>query len=300
MVAAQAQLAVDLVTADLSEVITLRTEEGVLQQGGRKVAGGLLARALLAVDLQQSLIGVGHTVGLEGGHHKLGEAEALADLLFRPPQSLEQHRHRLATLAVDTNADGVALVHVKLEPCTAGRDDLDGVERTLRGLIDGAVEVDARGTHQLGDDDTLGAVDDEGALLRHHREIADEHRLGLDLLGVVVDELCRHIKRRRVVNVLFLAFVDGVFHRLETRLRQGQRHIAGVVLDGRKLFQDVFQAAGHAGVGAALLLLLGAPLGRANEPGVGINLYVEEARKRNGFADFRERVTLRGSGNISH
>ena len=33
-------------------------------------------------------------------------------------------------------------------------------------------------THELGDDDTLGAVDDEGTAGGHEREVAHEHGLG--------------------------------------------------------------------------------------------------------------------------
>jgi hypothetical protein len=57
----------------------------------------------------------------------------------------------------------VALVDLELEPGAAARDDLRGEDVLVGRLVGGALEVDARGTHQLGDDDTLGAVDDEGA-----------------------------------------------------------------------------------------------------------------------------------------
>ena len=39
----------------------------------------------------------------------------------------------------------------------------------------------ARGADELGDDDALGAVDDEGALVGHHGEVAHEDELLLDL-----------------------------------------------------------------------------------------------------------------------
>jgi hypothetical protein len=69
-------------------------------------------------------------------------------------------------------------------------------------LSRGLLEVDARGTHQLGDDDTLGAVDDEGALVGHQREVAHEDRLRLDLAGLVVEELRGDEQRLRVGQVL--------------------------------------------------------------------------------------------------
>jgi hypothetical protein len=42
---------------------------------------------------------------------------------------------------------------------------------------------------QLRHDDTLGAVDHEGALVGHQGEVAHEDRLALDLAGLVVREL---------------------------------------------------------------------------------------------------------------
>ena len=49
------------------------------------------------------------------------------------------------------------------------------VETQLAGRrIGRAVEVDARRAHELRDDDALGAVDDERAVGRHHREVAEE------------------------------------------------------------------------------------------------------------------------------
>ena len=61
------------------------------------------------------------------------------------------------------------------------------------------LEVDAGRADELRDDDTLGAVDDEGALVGHQREVAHEDRLALDLAGLVVHELGgrRRAARRR-------------------------------------------------------------------------------------------------------
>ena len=300
VVAAQTQLAVDLVAADLCQVVTLRTEEGVIQQGLCQFTGWLLAWALLTVNLQQCLIGICHTIRFQGGHHKLGKAEAILDLLLAPAQCLKQHGNRLAALAVNAHADGIALVDVELQPCTAGRNNLHGVQRTLGGLIDRAIEVHARGAHQLRDDDALGTVHDERAHIRHHREIADKNGLRLNLLGVVIDKLCGHVQRRGVVDVLFLALIHGVFHRFKARLRQGQGHIARVVLNRRELFEDVLEAARYAGIIATRSLLAHAPFRRADEPSKRIKLYVKETRQGDGLANFCKRVSLRGSGDIGH
>src|SRR5699024_11455336 len=140
----------------------------------------------------------------------------------------------------------------------------------LRGLINSLVEVNTWGTNQLGDNNTLGAVDDKGAFISHHWEITNEDGLGFNFLGVVVNELCRDIKRSRVVDVLFLALIDGVFHRLKAWLRQRQRHVAGVVLNWRQLCQDIFEARGNVFF-ATLFLLTLTPLGRADRKSTRLN-----------------------------
>ena len=136
VIAAQAQLAVDLVTTNACQVITLRVKEGVIQQGLRQIAGRLLTRTLLAVNLQQSLIGISHAISFQRGHHELREAKTLADLLFSPAQGLQQDGNRLAALTVNTDANGIALVDVEFQPSTAGRNNLHGMQRTLGGLVD--------------------------------------------------------------------------------------------------------------------------------------------------------------------
>ena len=82
----------------------------------------------------------------------------LTDLVGVPAQGLQQDGDRLATLAVDADTDGLALVDVELEPRTAARDDLDREDVDVTRLVDVAVVVDAGRTDQLAYDDTLGAV----------------------------------------------------------------------------------------------------------------------------------------------
>ena len=119
------------------------------------------------------------------------------------------------------------------------RDQLGGVDVLVGRLVGGALEVDARGADQLRDDDTLGAVDDEGALVGHEREVAHEDRLALDLTGVVVGELGRDVERRGVGEVLLLALLHGVLRVVEDRVLERERHRLGEVLDRRDLLEDL-------------------------------------------------------------
>src|SRR6478735_6945373 len=84
---------------------------------------------------------------------------------------------------------------------------------------------------QPGDDDTLGAVDDEGALLGHQREVAHEHGLLLDFARVVVHEFGLDVQRSRVRCVPVLALSHGVLGVSELRIGEAQGHGALEVLD---------------------------------------------------------------------
>ncbi len=290
----QAQLLVDLVAAHPGQVVALLLEEQVLQQGLRGLLGRRLARAQLAVDVQQRLVGACGVVLLQRRHHDLGEAEPLGDLLGGPAQRLEQHGDRLTALAVDAHTDGVALVDVELEPRAAAGDHLDAVQRLVGGLVAGLVEVDTRRPDELGHDDTLGAVDDERALLGHHREVAHEHRLALDLAGVVVDELGRDEQRSRVRHVLVFALVDRGLDLVESRVGERQRHRSGEVLDRRQLGQHLFEATDGVDVAAGggdLTPALG-----ADQPFEGLGLHLEQPRNLERLTELGERNSVGCSG----
>src|ERR1700710_2871455 len=138
-----AELLVDLVAADLGEVVALGVEVVVLQQRLGSLTRGRLAGTQLAVDVEQCVVlGLG-VVLLQGEHHRLVLAELLADLLVGPAEGLEQHRDVLLALAVETDADHVALVDLELQPGTARGDHLGGVDVLVRGLVGGALEVEA-------------------------------------------------------------------------------------------------------------------------------------------------------------
>ena len=225
------ELLVDLVAADLGQVVALGVEEEVLEQCLRGLARRRLARTQLAVDVEQRLVRRCDVVLLQGGQQRLGRGEVLADPVGGPAECLEEHGDRLAALAVDAHTDGLALVDVELEPGTTAGNDLDAVDVDVGGLVQGAIEVHAGRANQLRDDDALGAVDDEGALAGHHREVAHEHRLTLDLARGVVGELGGDEQGRRVGHVLVLALLDGRLDVLEARVGEGQAHRAGEVLD---------------------------------------------------------------------
>src|SRR5690606_22189584 len=132
----RAQLLVDLVAADLCQVVALGVEVEVLEQRLRGLPRGGLARTQLAVDVEQRVVLALGVVLLQGGAHGLVLAELLEDLLGGPAERLEQDGDGLLALAVDADADHVALVDLHLQPGTPGRDDLGGEDVLVGRLVD--------------------------------------------------------------------------------------------------------------------------------------------------------------------
>ena len=292
----ETELLVDLVAADLGEVVALAVEVEVVEQRLRGLLGRRLARAQLAVDVEQRVVLALGVVLLQGEAHRLELAELLEDLGLGPAEGLEEHRDRLLALAVDADADHVALVDLELEPGTAARDDLGGVDVLVGRLVGRALEVDARAADELRDDDTLGAVDDEGAALGHEREVTHEHRLALDLTRLGVHELGGDEERCVVRLVALLARLDRLAGLLEAVVAERQRHRAAEVLDRGDLLEDLLEPGPVGDVGASLGLGRGdasLPALVAEQPVEALRLKRQEVGDLEWFANLREGQTPR-------
>ncbi|PHJ89466.1 hypothetical protein VF08_37745, partial [Nostoc linckia z8] len=303
----QPQLLVDLVATDLRQVVPLGVEVEVVQQRAGGLGGDLLARTELAVDVaERVLLGQDRVLG-EGLLDGVEAAELVQDVFARQAEGLEEHRDRLLALAVDADAHLVALVDLELQPRTAAGDDARRHDVLVGGLVGGLVEVDAGRAHELRDHDTLGAVDDERALVGLEREVAHEDRLGLDLTGLVVHELGLDVERGRVGLAALLALFDRVLLGLEVGVGERELHGLAQVLDRRDLLEDLLQSAhlGHIGATGGLGLgHPGPPLLVADEPVEGLGLQREKVGNRQRVGDLREReprcaaAVLRGGGGI--
>ena len=137
-----------------------------------------------------------------------------------------QRGHRNLAAAVDTREHDVLGVEFDVEPGAAIGNDARGKQQLARGvgLALVVIEEHAGRTVHLRDDDALGAVDDEGAVHGHERDIAHVDVLLLDVLdrlraGFLVDiehdQAQRHLQRRRIGHAALAALVDVVFRRLE-------------------------------------------------------------------------------------
>ena len=219
----KAELLVDLVATNLRQVVATRRKVKVVQQRLAGINRGLLARTHLLVDGLESLFLRVNAILIQGLQQKRVVLKLQANLFTGQANGLEQQSDRQLTLAVDAHHDGVAAVDFEFKPGTARRDNACGEDVAVRGLVCGAVKVHARRTNQLRDNDAFGAVDDEGALVRHKREVAHENGLRLDFARLLVREVDLHIHLRGVGQVPLAALcrrVNGIFKCRFAELKQ--------------------------------------------------------------------------------
>ena len=278
--------------------------QSVVDELARRAGGQLLA------GLDDDLAGVGvdevdrrlealHPVGVERNppaflvaHEDDAVVEGVEDLLAVEAERVQQRRHRDLPLAVDARVDDVLGVELDVEPGAAIRDD-PGREQELAGRVRLAlvvVEEDARRAVHLGDDDALGAVDDEGAVVGHERHVAHVDVLLLDVLdgagaGIRIDvehdEPQRHLERRGIGHAALAALVDVVFRRLEGVFHELEQGRVREIRDREHGLEDGLQAL----LAAAALRLLD-----HQELVVGRLLNLDEVRHLRDFLDLPEKL----------
>ena len=247
------QLLVELVATDATEVVAAEVEEQALDELSGVVAGGRIARAQLLVDLDEGLgLGLGQVlVQRRRDERVLGidvdRAEQRADLVvLLVADGPQQGGRRDLALAIHLDPQLVLVVGLELEPGAAVRDDLGAEQHAAgRGVLDLAV-VDAGRADELADDDTLRAVDDERALVRHPRVVAHVDALALDLAGLLDQELDIDVERLAEREVLGPALLLGVLGRAELVVEELElHHLAGEVLDRADLVEQLAQPLVH-------------------------------------------------------
>ena len=159
----------------------------------RVLDGRRLARTQLAIDLQQGFFAVFGGILQQGRLNALVLAEELDDLRIRAEtQRTCKHGNGDLTVLIDANVEHVGGIGLILQPRAAVGDD-GGAEQLLAEGVVHHIEVHTGGTHELGDDNTLRAVDDEGAALGHNGEIAHKDLGLLDLTRLLVEQTNTHV-----------------------------------------------------------------------------------------------------------
>ncbi len=201
-----------------------RLDAGCLQRSHRRT------RDLLARTHHFVVAGQHHVRGRPAPDERLADLPAQraplhlerVDRVERPddlvraaqPKRAQEHGRQELALPIDADVEQVLRVVFELDPRPAIRNDLRDERRLVR-----RVEERPGRTVELRDDDALGAVDDERAVVRHQRDIAEVDLLLLDVadgldarLGILVphDKADGHLQGHGVGHAAFLAFVDVV------------------------------------------------------------------------------------------
>ena len=177
---------------------------------------------------------------------EIGEDVAVRGVLEAAQEGRDEELAALAA-AVHVDPDLVVRVELELEPRAAVRDDADRVEgRAVR--VDRALRADAGRAVQLRDDDALGAVDDERAVVAHERHVAEVDPLADRRLAVAEREL--DVQGGRVGDALaqrgeriVLRLRRGLVRRVlpEAVLDEVEHVVPVVALDREDALEDALQ-----------------------------------------------------------
>ena len=249
----ETELLVDLVATNASQVVALRVEQQALEQAAGSVDGRRLARTQATIDLDEGVLARQSGIALDGALHDVGVTEHLDDLIVgrSDAESTQEHGRRLLALAVDGDHELIALIDLELEPRATRRDDLRLIN--LLAAIHLRAVVNARGTDQLRDDDALGTVDDKGALIGHHGEIAHEDQLLLDLTGLLIGQANIGQQRSLIGHILLAALINRVSGVAELVITKGDLQHMVLALDRTGLLESLAKSIGHEALKALLL-----------------------------------------------
>ncbi len=168
------------------------------------------------------MVGVGVHIGEQFDQLLVG---AVAD---RP----QQHGYGDLALAVNLDAEDVLVRGLELQPGAAVGDQLGRVKAAATGGVFRHGEVDAGAAHQLADHHALGAIDHEGAVLGHQREVAHEDLLILDLAGLLDAEADADAERGGIGHVALAALELVVAGLAKLVILEVKLHaLAGEILD---------------------------------------------------------------------
>ena len=182
---------------------------------------------------------------LVADNQAVGGIESLENVLAgTQAQRAQKNRTQELALAVDAHVENVLLVVFELNPRTSVGNDLSqevsAVGRRLEEHSGRAV--------QLADDDALGSIDDERAVLRHQRNVAEENFLLLDVADGTVARLIlvpdgephRDFERRRVGHAALFAFRHVVLELQPNRIAALVAEVGSIRVVGAALVAQNF------------------------------------------------------------
>ncbi len=177
------------VARDLNDLDVLDASRlDLLHQGALQLVERL-GEDLSGVGVGHVLVDAEHGAGVEGDQaldggvfdHPNGAKEPIelvggrclralgrTDFMVEGVQRAQQCGDRELARLPDAHEDHIVGIGVHLDPRPLRGDHL-GREEHAPGIVNVVAEINAGRAGQLADDDALGAVDNKGALLRHHR-----------------------------------------------------------------------------------------------------------------------------------
>ena len=177
--------------------------------------------------------------------HFLCEVENLQDVLVAlEAYGAEHGRHGQLLLTVDVGIHHVVDVGGEFNPRTLEGDDAGTVENSSVG-VNALAKEHAGGTVQLGNDDTLSAIDDKRAVVGHIGNGAQEDilRLGGEILVVLVCARQSHLgpQRNTIGQPTLQALVNGVARGINEVVQELKNEIVAGIGDGEVLGEHLIQ-----------------------------------------------------------
>ncbi len=297
----QAHALIQFVTANALQVVAL-----LIKNLGNEILAGVIQRRGItgphaAVEFDERLLGqgvvathfpgrlladCGRDPGMIGSViHVAKELEQLvictlgqkraAQLILHSGQGAQKDGQGHRALAVEAQGQVARTARLELHPRAAIRDEL-GVTEAAHAVFIHA-EVDARRADELADDDALGPVDDEGRILGHERNVAQEDFLFDNLIVLTIDQGDFDVEGDCVSEIalkaLFLRVLGfaKTIGKVKPRLlrgtpRQVQAELTVVAFDWRNFVKQIAQ-----------------PF--FQQPAIGLQLHFHQARQRQGAVD---------------
>ena len=200
---------------------------------------------MLSVDSIFDQDQVGDVLHLEGfaGLELLDRVEQIKDLsIARVTHGTQQRgdeEFATTTTAIEVNVKKVVVIELNFQPSAAVRDDAERVEEFAVG-VRSYLERDTRRTVKLGNDDALGAVDDERTAQSHHRDFTHVDFLVLD--EVFFAEAKLHVEGHRIGDAFAQALDFGVLGLTDGVGNVFERQTSVIRLDWEYFPKNSFEA----------------------------------------------------------
>ena len=205
-----AELLGQLVTANRSQVVTLRVKEQRIQKLLGIVFIGRFARTQTAVNFDYSLALGLHILAIAFQRvHDAGifTKEVNDFFISSKTKGANEVSHRHLTRAVDTYRHHIIGIRFEFNPRTTVRNNRSIIKMLTRWVNFLSIICTWR-TNQLADDNALCTVDDKRTGIRHKREIAHEHFLFFNFACLTVDKTDIYADRSRKRHITLFALVE--------------------------------------------------------------------------------------------